>query len=180
MGGVIFIHIVLFSNNADLLLHNLILDIRRYIICIIATIIAVSCFPSSMPVLHRHEDESGYYFRAKPSGLNTPITYQVHDSARSFFCDLGYRDGDSVPWEVIQPLRAIGHIYTNGQGVEEGDPADSISGKIAELSTKGREKLRLNLPLFECKVDYLLFPLLNLCPSELVIVGKALLHSQVR
>jgi hypothetical protein len=59
-----------------------------------------------MPVLHQYEDESGYYFRAKPSGLNTPITYQVHDSARSFFCDLGYRDGDSVPWEVIQPLRA--------------------------------------------------------------------------
>ena len=94
-----------------------------------------------MPVLHQYEDKSGYYLRAKPSGLNTPITYQVHNSARSFFSDLGYRDGDSVPWEVIQPLRAIGHIYTNGQGVEEGDLTDSISGKIAELSEKGREKL---------------------------------------
>jgi hypothetical protein len=94
-----------------------------------------------MPVLHQYEDGSGYYLRAKPSGLNTPITYQVHNSARSFFSDLGYRDGDSVPWEVIQPLRAIGHIYTNGQGVEEGDQTDSIGGKIAELNKKGRKEL---------------------------------------
>lgn len=94
-----------------------------------------------MPVLHQYQDGSGYYVRAKPSGLNTPITYQVHNSARSFFSDLGYGDGDNVPWEVIQPLRAIGHIYTNGEGVEEGDLTDSISGKIAELSDNGREKL---------------------------------------
>lgn len=94
-----------------------------------------------MPVLHRYEDGSGYYIRAKPPGLNTPITYQVHNSARSFFADLGYRDGDSVPWEVIQPLRAIGHIYTNGQGIEEGDATDDLSGKITDLSAEGREKL---------------------------------------
>jgi len=94
-----------------------------------------------MPVLHRYEDGSGYYIRAKPSGVSTPITYQIHNSVQSFFSDLGYSDGDSVPWGVIQPLRTIGHIYTNGQGLEEGEDLGNLTGKIAELDVDGREKL---------------------------------------
>lgn len=71
-----------------------------------------------MPVLHEYQDDPGFYVTASYQGQR-PFTYQVSDRAADFFDQLGFSDGDGLPWGIVTSLRIIGDLYTQG---EEHDP----------------------------------------------------------
>jgi hypothetical protein len=63
-------------------------------------------------------NNDGYYITARPSDVGN-ITYQTSKEAEELLVEIGYEDGDDIPWGVINPLRAAGLVYTNGQGVDD-------------------------------------------------------------
>ncbi|WP_336134196.1 hypothetical protein [Natronomonas amylolytica] len=109
-----------------------------------------------MPVLHRYIDKSGYYISAAIPG-EKPFTYQVNDQAATLFEDLGYEDESKLPWELLRPLRVIGHLYTKN---EEYDPEISESDiDLTGISTPSLTTRQRNI-----LSDYL--HNLNLSPSQ--------------
>lgn len=112
-------------------------------------------FDVHMPVLHRYKDNDGYYLRANPPSINSPVTYQVHKTAESLFEAIGYGDGDSIPWNVIKPLRIVGHIYTQNGGVEPSDddfdPDESLTS--TSLDSDAEELLREHLESYSGGLD---------------------------
>jgi hypothetical protein len=71
-----------------------------------------------MPTFKSYVSTDGYYINARPSDVGN-VTYQIKSIAESFVCDLGYADGDELPWGIVKPLRAAGLVYTHNQGVDD-------------------------------------------------------------
>lgn len=96
-----------------------------------------------MPTLRKYKDKQGVYIRASIDG-KTPFTYQVNFWAAKLLGNLGYGDGDALPWEVVRPLVAIGDIYTrkSGHDPDATDRLEAISKRdLAGLSPTQRELL---------------------------------------
>lgn len=94
-----------------------------------------------MPTLNAYVNDDGYYINARPSNIGN-ITYQLTSPATTFLLDLGYTDNDDLPWGIVSPLRSIGHIYTNKQGVSDGLNDESLDADLLpELSDDEARKL---------------------------------------
>jgi len=104
-----------------------------------------------MPVYHSYVDDDGYYITARPSDVGN-ITYQTTTEADTLLTELGYRDEDDLPWGLINPFRAAGLIFTNGQGVKADldDAPDLDPSKLDKLSASKAEEL---LAYFESRED---------------------------
>lgn len=68
-----------------------------------------------MPNIHKYKDDPGYYIYARPPDAGN-ITYGIDKLAYPIFDELGYKDGDSIPWSVIQILKELGLDDTDGEG----------------------------------------------------------------
>lgn len=68
-----------------------------------------------MPNIHEYNDDPGYYIYARPPEAGN-ITYGIDELAYPIFDKLGYEDGDSIPWSVIQILKELGLDDTDGEG----------------------------------------------------------------
>jgi hypothetical protein len=90
-----------------------------------------------MPVVHEHSDKEGYYVLAVPFQLSSPVTYQVRNGAAELFQSQGISDKNRVTWSFLQPLIAIGQIYTQQSGVED---TDDLADNLRNLEEKGRKK----------------------------------------
>jgi hypothetical protein len=95
-----------------------------------------------MPVFKSYVNNKGNYIRARPSDTGN-ITYQTSPEADEFLQKLEYADDDDLPWGIINPLRAAGLIYTEGQGTEpDMDDAPELDpSKLATISSDEAEKL---------------------------------------
>jgi hypothetical protein len=95
-----------------------------------------------MPVFKSYVNDKGNYIRARPSDTGN-ITYQTSPEADEFLQKLEYADDDDLPWGIINPLRAAGLIYTEGQGTEpDMDDAPELDpSKLATISSDEAEKL---------------------------------------
>lgn len=86
-----------------------------------------------MPVVHEYTDIEGFYILAVPYGLDTPVTYQVHESVADLFTEMGLKDNDRVSWSFLRPFIAIDQIYTQQSGVTDStDIANNLSGLGAD------------------------------------------------
>jgi hypothetical protein len=95
-----------------------------------------------MPVFKSYVNDKGNYIRARPSDTGN-ITYQTSPEADEFLQKLEYADDDDLPWGIINPLRAAGLIYTEGQGTEpDMDDAPELDpSELATISSDEAEKL---------------------------------------
>ncbi|MDL0118278.1 hypothetical protein PNQ29_08440 [Halobacterium salinarum] len=87
-------------------------------------------------------NDDGLYIKARPSDVGN-ITYQTKSEVDAILKDLGYEDGDDIPWGLINPFRAAGMIYTRGEGVKVdlGDAPDLDPNKLENLSESEAEEL---------------------------------------
>lgn len=113
-----------------------------------------------MPTLNRYTDGDGYYIKARPSNAGN-ITYQIAPFAEQILRELGYDDGDNLPWEVIKPLRLADLIYTKGQGTSEEIPfPNRDSSKLGSIEwqkvTEIIEQILSNLDVSEAVKEDLL------------------------
>jgi hypothetical protein len=69
---------------------------------------------TSMPVLHRREDGSGFYIRARFG--DSMVTYQLSPEGERWLCARNYKGGEAIDGEVFDYLRDRGVIYTEGGG----------------------------------------------------------------
>lgn len=104
-----------------------------------------------MPVYHSYVNDDGYYITARPSDVGN-ITYQTTTEADELLTELGYEDEDNLPWGLINPFRAAGLIFTNGQGVKADldDAPDLDPSKLESLSPSKAEEL---LAYFDSRKD---------------------------
>lgn len=95
-----------------------------------------------MPTFKSYVSKEGYYINARPSDIGNVI-YQIKSTAEDFVCDLGYEDGNELPWGIVKPLCAAGLVYTNSQGVEDvaGDVPDLDPTRLPELSETEAKQL---------------------------------------
>ena len=94
-----------------------------------------------MPTIHGYKNEPGVYIRAMPSDAGN-ITYQVSRGAEEQVKKLGYRDGDEIPWTVINVFRRMDEIYTHGSGTDKNDVSLEIDSEAIEtLSLEQKWKL---------------------------------------
>lgn len=95
-----------------------------------------------MPVFKSYVDNKGNYIHARPSNTGN-ITYQTTPEADEFIKKLGYTADDDIPWGLINPLRATGLIYTEGQGSEVNldDAPELDPSELATMSADEAEKL---------------------------------------
>lgn len=95
-----------------------------------------------MPTFKSYVNDDGYYINARPSDVGN-ITYQVDADASDFILELGYEHEDELPWGIVKPLRVVGLVYTNSQGVSEDD--EGVPGldpsKLALMSVSERKEL---------------------------------------
>lgn len=91
-----------------------------------------------MPTFNAYKEKNGYYIKARPSGAGN-ITYQTSPTAAELIADLGYDDGDQIPWDVVKPLRLANEIYTEGQGTGDDGPLPATDP--AKLSRGDEEQL---------------------------------------
>jgi len=65
-------------------------------------------------VLHRREDASGFYVRARLAG--SWITWQVTGEGEQWLRKSGFGDGDSIDLELLDMMHDKGWLYTGGSG----------------------------------------------------------------
>jgi|APHM01.1.fsa_nt_gi hypothetical protein len=95
-----------------------------------------------MPTFKSYVNDKGYYIHARPSDTGN-ITYQTTPETDEFLKKLEYTDNDDLPWGLINPLRAAGLIYTEGQGTgaELDDAPELDPSKLTTMSADEAEKL---------------------------------------
>jgi hypothetical protein len=87
-----------------------------------------------MPTINEYNDDTGYFIRAWTPDTDN-ITYQVRQSGNAIIEDYGLSDGDDISWETIQSLKAIGKIYTSGNGTfgpSDVEPPDGTAKSLTE------------------------------------------------
>lgn len=96
-----------------------------------------------MPTLNKYSDKSGYYIRARPSGTNAPITYQIESEGYSVIESYGLSDGEQISWSVIQSLRSLGLVYTDQSGVLGADEFEPDASQLDETKLDDAAARRL-------------------------------------
>ena len=67
-----------------------------------------------MPVLHRREDESGFYVRGRVAGAW--ITWQVTIEGEAWLEENRFDDGDPFDLDLVEMFQVKGWLYTGGSG----------------------------------------------------------------
>src|SRR5438270_438164 len=67
-----------------------------------------------MPVLHRRDDNSGFYLRGRIDG--SWITWQVTREGEQWLKKSGFADGESLDRELLEMFLDKGWLYTGGSG----------------------------------------------------------------
>lgn len=95
-----------------------------------------------MPTINSYVDREGYYIRARPSETGN-ITYKIKEEGNPIIWKHGLRDGDEIAWSIIQSLKALGIVYTEGSGTLGPDDfkPDSAQLKETELSEADAQEL---------------------------------------
>lgn len=93
-----------------------------------------------MPTLNRrrgrsdsiHPQQTEFYINARLPTAGY-ITYQVDHRAKQFLVDdLGYDDGDELPWGLVYPLRQIRDLFTLNEGRPR--PTDDVDHSRERVS----------------------------------------------
>lgn len=95
-----------------------------------------------MPNIHEYKNDPGYFIYAQPPDVGN-VTYGIDESAYPVFDELGYEDGDSISWRIIQVLKYTGLEDTEGEGTtpdtdpitvnKEDDPTTTDRERFFEL-----------------------------------------------
>lgn len=94
-----------------------------------------------MPTVREYKNKPGFRILARPPTAGY-ITYQVSHSAEKQIRELGYSDGDDIPWTVINVFRRMGEIYTKKSGIDKNKiPTELKKRAIATLSLEQKQKL---------------------------------------
>lgn len=109
-----------------------------------------------MPVLHRREDGSGFYIRARVAG--NWITWQVTIEGEAWLEETGFNDRDSVDLELVEMLRDKGWLYTAGTGpgtaLEAGRPSFIRVGEGVKHPEFGIGEVREVLTDGACRIVF--------------------------
>jgi hypothetical protein len=123
-----------------------------------------------VPTLNEYTNEPGYYIRARPSSVGSPITYQIEPEAYSIIDAYGVVDGEQISWSVIQSLRSLGLVYTDQSGVLGSDEFEPDAEQLEETALdeaaarRLAEVIRTNLDI-DAETFRTILDILNLDPS---------------
>ena len=96
-----------------------------------------------------HPAQTKYYVLARTTRAGN-VTYQVHGRAVHFLTEeLGYDDGDQLPWGLVAPLRRIRDLFTLDEGRPR--PTDPDEHDVSHTVSMGK----LNGSTMERLVEYL-------------------------
>ena len=87
-----------------------------------------------MPTLNKYASKSGYYIRARPSSVDSPITYQIESEGYSIIESYGLTDGEQVSWSIIKSLKSLGLLYTDESGVIGADEFEPDPSQLEETA----------------------------------------------
>lgn len=102
-----------------------------------------------MPVLHKRTDGNDYYVKGRlDRGF---VTLQLVRPAQNLLTEqLGYKDGDQIPWKVMTPLCMLDHAYSRSGGGPGGDATgNDLSASINKLSSSQQQHLRQYLASYQ-------------------------------
>lgn len=85
-----------------------------------------------MPTINEYSEEPGYYIRARPSNIESPITYQVEPEGYKIIESYGLSHGDQISWSIIQSLKSLGLLFTNESGIIGSDEFDPDPEQLKE------------------------------------------------
>jgi len=109
-----------------------------------------------MPVLHRREDGSGLYVRARLAG--NWITWQVTSEGEQWLQKSGFGDGDSIDLELLEMLQDKRWLYTGGSGagiaLESGRPSFLQVGEGVKHHEYGIGQIKEILKDGNCRVGF--------------------------
>jgi hypothetical protein len=97
----------------------------------------------NVPTLNEYTSDPGYFVRARPSSVESPITYQIESDGYCVIDSYGLSDGDQISWSIIQSLKSLGLLYTNESGVLETDEFEPDPDQLKETALDDQEARRL-------------------------------------
>ena len=92
------------------------------------------CEWTVVPTLNEYADKPGYYIRARPSSVASPITYQIRSEGYAVIDSYRVSDGDQISWSVIKSLKSLGLLYTDETGVIGTDEFDPDPSQLEETT----------------------------------------------
>jgi hypothetical protein len=123
-----------------------------------------------MPTIQEYTNDPGYFIRARPSSVESPITYQIEPEGYAIIDSYGLSHEDQISWSVIQSLKSLGLLYTNKSGVIGSDDFEPDPDQLKETELDEKAALRLakviseNIDISSEKLREIL-SILNIDPS---------------
>lgn len=102
-----------------------------------------------MPTLNEYADDPGYFIRARPSSVKSPITYQIEPEGYCIIDSYGLSDQDQISWSFIQSLRSLGLLYTDQSGVIGSDEFEPDPKQLKKTKLGKQAAYRLAEVIYE-------------------------------
>ena len=96
-----------------------------------------------MPTIQEYTNDPGYFIRARPSNVESPITYQIESEGYAIIDSYGLSHKDQISWSVVQSLKSLGLLYTNKSGVIGSDEFEPDPDQLKETELGEEAALRL-------------------------------------